>query len=77
MVHGAGRIDFRLELAGDVGQLGAGQDVEVVVGGVAAGVAFGADGCAENDEIFGDAWLDGQQIARVMLWGVVVLDLLA
>lgn len=41
--------------AGRVGDLRAGEDVEVVVGGVAAGVAFGADGGAEDDEIFGDA----------------------
>ena len=58
VVHGAGRVDLGLELAGDVGQLGAGQDVEVVVGGVAAGVAFGADGGAENDEVFGDALVE-------------------
>ena len=77
VVDAALGIDLGLVGTGDVGELGAVEDVEVVVGGVAAGVAFGADGCAENDEIFGDAWLDGQQIARVMLWGVVVLDLLA
>ena len=59
VVHGAGRVDLGLELAGHVGQLGAGQDVEVVVGGVAAGVAFGADGSAEDDEVFGDAWAEG------------------
>lgn len=58
VVHGAGRVDFGLESAGDVGELGAGQDVEVVVGGVAAGVAFGADGGAEDDEVFGDAWVE-------------------
>ena len=55
VVHGAGRVDLGLELAGDVGQLGAGQDVEVVVGGVAAGVALGADGGAEDDQVLGDA----------------------
>lgn len=59
VVHGAGRVDFGLELAGDVGELCAGQDVEVVVGGVAAGVAFGADGGAEDDEVFGYAWVEG------------------
>jgi hypothetical protein len=48
VVHRAGRVDFRLEGAGHVGELRAGQDVEVVVGCVAAGVAFGADGCAED-----------------------------
>ena len=58
MVHGAGRVDLGLELAGDVSQLGAGQDVKVVVGGVAAGVAFGADGGAEDDKVFGDALVE-------------------
>ena len=62
MVHGAGRVDLGLELARDVGQLGAGQDVEVVVGGVAAGVAFGADGGAEDDEVFGYAWVENQYV---------------
>ena len=56
MVHRAGRVDFGFEGAGDVSELRAGQDVEVVVGGVAAGVAFGADGGAEDDKVFGYAW---------------------
>ena len=34
----------------------AGEDVEEVVGGVAPCVAFGADGCAEDDEVFGYTW---------------------
>lgn len=55
VVHAAGRVDLGRELAGHVGQLRAGQDVEVVVGRVAAGVAFGADGGAEDDEVFCDA----------------------
>lgn len=55
MVHGTGRVDFSFEGARDVGKLRASQDVEVVVGGVAAGVTFGADGGAEDDEVFGDA----------------------
>lgn len=38
-----GAIDLALKLAGDVGPLLAGQDVEVVVSGVAAGVALGAN----------------------------------
>jgi hypothetical protein len=59
VVHGAGRVDFGLELAGDVGELSSGQDVEVVIGGVATGVAFGADGGAEDDEVFGYAWVEG------------------
>ena len=39
----AGVVDLGLVLAWDVGRLGARQDVEVVVGCVAAGVAFCAD----------------------------------
>jgi hypothetical protein len=56
VVHRARRVDFGLEVAGDVRELRAGQDVEVVVGRVAAGVAFGSDGRAEDDEVFGYAW---------------------
>lgn len=44
MVHGTGGVPLRLEGSGDVGELLAVQDVEVVVGGVATGVALGADG---------------------------------
>lgn len=33
------------------------QDVEVVVGGVAASVALGADSGAEDDEVLGDTWV--------------------
>lgn len=36
-----------------VGQLSAGENVEVVVCCVSARVAFGSDGCAEDDEVFG------------------------
>ena len=56
MMHRALRVDFGLEDAspGHVGVLGAAQDVEVVVCCVAAGVAFGAYCCAEDDEVFGD-----------------------
>lgn len=54
VVHGAGRVDLGLVLAGHVGKLGAGEDVEVVVRGVAAGVALGADGGAEDDQVLGD-----------------------
>ena len=46
VVHASGRVDLRLELAGDVGELGALEDVEVVIGGVAASVALGSDGGA-------------------------------
>jgi hypothetical protein len=44
VVHATGGVDLGLELAGNVGQLGALEDVEVIVRGVAAGVALGADG---------------------------------
>ena len=40
MVHAALRVDFRLIRAGGVCELSPFQDVEVVIGGVAAGVAF-------------------------------------
>jgi hypothetical protein len=56
VVHGTGGVDFRLEVAGIVGELCAGEDVKVVVGSVSAGVAFGADGGTEDDEVFGYAW---------------------
>lgn len=46
VVHAAGGVDLGLELAGHVRQLRAVQDVEVVVCGMAAGVALGADGGA-------------------------------
>lgn len=54
-MDGAGGVDLGLEGAGGVGELGSGEDVEVVVCGVAAGVALGTDGGAEDDEVFGDA----------------------
>lgn len=43
-MHGTGGVALCLKGSGDVGELLAVQDVEVVVRGVAAGVAFGADG---------------------------------
>lgn len=46
VVDAAGGVDLGGVLAGDVGPLLAVEDVEVVVCGVAAGVAFGADGGA-------------------------------
>lgn len=44
VVHTTGRVDLRLEFTWDVGQLSSLKDVEVVIGGVAAGVALGANG---------------------------------
>lgn len=44
VVHGTGGVLLGLEGSGDIGQLLAVQDVEVVVRGVTAGVALGADG---------------------------------
>lgn len=70
VVHAAGRVDFRLVLAGHVGHLRAGQDVEVVVGGVAAAVAFCADGGAEDDEIFSYTYkvlANARQIKSVLI----------
>lgn len=55
VVNGAGRVDLGLVLAGNIGKLGAGQDVEVVIGRVDAGVALGANSGAEDDEVLGDA----------------------
>ena len=49
MMHRALGIDLCFEAAGAESQLSALDDVEVVVGGVSAGVAFGANGCAEYD----------------------------
>lgn len=54
MVDGTGGVNLRLEGTGDVGQLGTGQDVEVVVGSVATGVALGTDGSSEDDQVLGD-----------------------
>lgn len=46
VVHAAGRVHLGLVLAGHVGHLRAREDVEVVVGRVAAGMALGADSSA-------------------------------
>jgi hypothetical protein len=43
MVDGTGRVLLGLKGSGDVGKLLAVQDVEVVICGVTAGVALGAD----------------------------------
>lgn len=48
------RVDLGLILAGHVGGLGAREDVEVVIGRVAACVSLGANGGAEDDEVFSD-----------------------
>lgn len=53
VVHRASGIHLSLVGSGDIGGLHAGENVEVVVGGVAASVTFGADCCAENDEVLG------------------------
>jgi len=55
-VHAARRVDLSLVLARSVDDLGARQDVEVVIGCVATSVALGADRSAEDDEVLGDAW---------------------
>lgn len=49
VVDGARLVDLGLVGAGGVGELGAREDVEVVVGRVAPRVALGADGGAEDD----------------------------
>jgi len=55
MVHAALRIDFGFISARSVGELRAGDDVEVVVGGVPACVAFCADCCTKDYKVFCDA----------------------
>lgn len=57
MMYTSRRVDFWfVGVCGRVvGQLSACENVEVVVGCVSAGVAFGSDGCAEDDEVFGYA----------------------
>lgn len=66
MVDGAGGVDLGLVGAGKVGALLAGEDVEVVVGGVATGVALGTDGRAEDDEVLGDAWRKCQEVVGLV-----------
>ena len=53
-MHGTGRVGLGFVGPRDVGELGAVQDVEVVVRGVAAGVTLGSDGGAEDDQVLGD-----------------------
>lgn len=57
MMYTSRRVDFWfVGVCGRVvGQLSACENVEVVVCCVSAGVAFGSDGCAEDDEVFGYA----------------------
>ena len=55
VVYGTSGVALGLKATGDVGELFTREDVEVVVCGVAAGVALGADGGTEDDEILGDA----------------------
>lgn len=56
VVDAALGVDLGFVLAGDVGELGAREDVEVVVGGMASRVALGADGGTEDDEVLGDTY---------------------
>ena len=58
MVHRSLGIDLGFVGSGArcIGQLRATQNVEVVVGGMAAGVTLSSYGRAENDEVFRDAW---------------------
>ena len=51
MMNGALRIDFWFKGARDESKLRALNYVEVVVGGMATGVAFCANGGSEDDEI--------------------------
>lgn len=63
VVHVSGVINLPGKCAGGVGDLTAGKDVEVVVCGVSAGMAFGADGCAKDDDVSekGECqWGDGE-----------------
>jgi hypothetical protein len=46
MVNGSSRVDLGLEFPRNVGDLSAGEDVEVVICGVATGMAFSSDGGA-------------------------------
>lgn len=52
MVHASLGVHFRLEGARGVGQLGAREDVEVVVRSVAAGVSLGANSGAWDRLVF-------------------------
>lgn len=56
VVDGFWGVDFGFVFVGDVGGLGVGEDVEVVVGGVVVCVVFCVDGGVEDDEVFGEIW---------------------
>ena len=58
MVHAAGAVPLHMELPGAEGPLLADEDVEVVVGGVQAGVALCAERGAKDDEVLGDGGVD-------------------
>ena len=58
VVHIAGTVDLHGEVGGIERPLFPNKDVEVVVGGVHAAVAFRANRGAEDDEIFSDASVD-------------------
>ena len=58
MVHVTRAVDLHLELGRVEGPLLTDEDVEVVIGGVHACVALGADGGAEDDEVLGNAGVD-------------------
>lgn len=71
MVNAALWVDFWDKGAGREGELGAGEDVEEVVGRVAASVAFGANGGAEDYEVFGYACEDcgkGESVSGRDTW---------
>lgn len=76
VVHVTGVINLPGKCAGGVGGLTAGKDVEVVVCGVSAGVAFGADGCAKDDDVSEKGerqWGDGERRGegRRNVWDVL------
>lgn len=54
VANGTGRVLLGLEGSGDVGKLLAVQDVELVICGVTAGVALGADSGIEDDQVLSD-----------------------
>jgi len=57
-VHVAGLVSFHFERAGLECPLLSDEDVKVVVGGVEARVALGAERRAKDDEVLGDARVD-------------------
>lgn len=57
MVHAPLRIDLWFIGARRIGELGASQDVKVIISCVSACVAFCANRSTENDQILGDTWI--------------------